>query len=36
MRTIDRGINWGRRFRNYGLLSLFIGAAYVLVQSGLA
>jgi len=36
MRTIDRGINGGRRLRNYGLLSLLIGAAYVLVQSGMA
>jgi len=36
MRTIDRGTNWGRRARFYGLISLVLGAGWLLVQSGLS
>lgn len=33
MRTIDSGTNWGRKARNYGILSLVIGAVWVVLQS---
>lgn len=35
MRTIDRGVNWHRKARNYGIVSLVLGAGWLLIQSGL-
>ncbi len=35
MRTIDRGVNWQRKARNYGFVSLLLGAGWLLLQSGL-
>lgn len=35
MRTIDSGKDWGRTARNYGIVSLVIGAGWALLQSGL-
>lgn len=33
MRTIDRGTNWGRKMRNYGVVALCLGVAWVVLQS---
>lgn len=35
MRTIDKGTNWGRRARNFGVASLILGGLWVLLQSSL-
>lgn len=36
MRTIDRGTDWGRIARTYGIISLVLGVGWALVQSGLS